>query len=95
MMTEAEEKRLRGIEEAARHHVEVCGTPVGLRGTYHALFEALAPVEPPRLTEKELSFLGGHTGASGIPCCVSPTCHGSWPKAAARLRYLEAERGKR
>ena len=101
-MTEAEEKRLRGIEEAAdRVRLVACGvvfpTPgyTSLLDALGRLHKALAPVEPEALTKEEVSFLGGHTGASGIPCCVSPICHGSWMKAAARLRFLEAERAGR
>ena len=78
-MTEGEEKRLRGIEEAAQGLVTAWYDKNATWLPFVALKKALAPVEPEALTKIELEWLA-----------CTPRITDVEKKAAARLRFLEA-----
>ena len=96
-MTEAEETRLRGIEEAAdRVRLLACGvmfpTPgyTSLIDALGRLHKALAPVEPEALTEHQMVVL-----EMAPPFKYLPEYADAGRCAATRLRFLEAERKER
>jgi hypothetical protein len=98
-MTEAEEARLRRIEEAVTHMLKACAHmifPVKHPSDMDLIFRhfqklntAVLPADPPALTEAELKWLPSTTGeyTSGVDL---PSYPAITEKAAARLRWHEA-----
>ena len=87
-MTEAEEKRLRGMEAAARL---VCSVSeprrAELANAISGLRLALAPVEPEALTEDDFDTIHAEVQSGAMTTAARYVVE----KAAARLRFLEAK----